>query len=214
MAQGIRKISFPKGYEKSIRNRLGLGRRQLISIEGVLELAKVHKYNFYHWNGEHWAFKSSGYYSIYTGDGKSGWYTQNFDLGVDCNGMVTHIVESRGYPPDFGISDMVKNLFKFGTKDKALDFVVEVNPKKTVEFPKGKEKKIRQILGLADSNSFQWNEIQTLAKFHGYATENGKEDVKHTYRISPVFPEKPAIKPPLDLAVDSDEVVRSIVPII
>ena len=113
---GEEKIQFPRGYEKSIRKRLGLGNRQHVDIDSVLESAKVHRYKWKRWTGEHHIFSSSGYYSIYTGASKGGWYTQNFELAVDNDGSITHIIESRGYPPDFGVNEFFARLFRLRTK--------------------------------------------------------------------------------------------------
>ena len=206
-------ILFPEGFERSIRNRLGLGQVQQVDIRTVLEVAKVHKYFWESIGSRHWAFSAPKMYSIYTGDCKSGWYTQNFDLGVDQDGMVTHIVECRGYPPDFGIGDFFASMFRFGTKDNKVKDLVASDSKKMVEFPNGKEKQIREVIGLADSNYFHRRDILTLAKFHGYTEGTGISKTSDLFRISPSSAERKARKPCLEVVVDNDEAVRSIVAI-
>ena len=213
MTDDTKTIQFPEGFERSIRNRLGLGQVQQVDIRSVLELAQVHKYLWDSYGTGHWAFSSAGIYRIYTGDCKSGWYTQNFDLGVDQEGMVTHIVECRDYPPDFGIGDFLASIFKFGTKDDEIKDLAESDSKKIVEFPHGKERKIREVIGLADSNYFHRSDILTLAKFHGYQEDSGGSKTGHLFRIHPSSSEQDAFKPRLDLAIDSEEAVRSIVAI-
>ena len=213
MTGGSNDVKFPRGNEKSIRNRLGLGQVREISIDGALELANVHRYNWYQWDFKHWAFDSFANYSIHTGMGKSGWYTQNFDIGVDADGMVTHIVESRGYPSDFGLYDLVSNLLKWDFKKKPNGVVTDDYPKKIVKFPNGKETQIRRVLGLADSDCFRRSDILKLAKFHGYKEDSGASKTGHLFRIHPSSSEHEAFKPRLDLAIDSEEAVRSIVAI-
>ena len=213
MADDTKTIQFPEGFERSIRNRLGLGQVQQVDIMSVLELAKVHKYLWDSYGSRHWAFSAPKIYSIYTGDCKSGWYTQNFDLGVDHDGMVTHIVEGRDYPPDFGIGDFFAGIFRRGTKNNELENLAESDSEKIVEFPDGKEKQIREVIGLADSNYFHRSDILTLAKFHGYKEDSGGSKTGHLFRIHPSSSEKRAFMPRLDLAIDSEEAVRSIVAI-
>lgn len=116
MTKEEKNIQFPRGYEKSIRKRLGLGSLRHIEIDSIIESAKVHQYNWKRWTAEHQVFNSSEYYSIYTGASGGGWYTQNFELAVDNDGSVTHIIESRGYPPDFGVSDFFARLFRLRAK--------------------------------------------------------------------------------------------------
>ena len=206
-------IQFPEGFERSIRNRLGLGQVQQVDIKSMLELAKVHKYLWDSFGSRHWAFSSAEMYSIYTGDCKSGWYTQNFDLGVDQEGMVTHIVECRGYPPDVGIGDFFASIFKFGTKDDEIKDFAESDSKTIIEFPNGKEKKIREVIGLADSNYFHRSDILTLAKFHGYQEDSSGSKTSDLFRISPSFGTRKGRKPCLEVVLDNDEAVKSIVAI-
>lgn len=211
MTKKTNNIHFPEGCERSIRNRLGLAQLTQIDIGTALELAKVHKYQWDITESEHWAFKAPKIYSIHTGDCKSGWYTQNFDLGVNQDGMVTHIVENRGYPPDFGVGEFLASMFRFGNKDKDQVEAIEAHPKKTVEFPTGKETQIRHVLGLADSDCFEKNDIFTLAKFHGYTADTCSLDTMHLYETNLKTPRKADIKPGLDIEIDNEHFVRSIV---
>lgn len=213
MTKGADGIQFPRGYEKSTRNRLGLGQVREISIDSALELANVHNYNWYQWDYKHWAFDSFANYSIHTGMCKSGWYTQNFDIGVDADGMVTYIVESRGYPSDFGLYDFVSKLLKWDFKKKPNGIVTDDYPKKIVKFPNGKETQIRRVLGLADSDCFRRSDILKLAKLHGYKEDSGASKPGHSFRIHPSFAGHEAFKPGLDLAIDYEEAVTSIVAI-
>ena len=213
MVNQVKNIRFPSGYEGSIRNRLGLGKVNQISLNKLLELAKVHNYVWRQIEIDHWLFSSNPYYTVNTGGSKNGRYTQDFDLGVDDKGMVTNIVENRSYPPDFGICEMLSNLFKVGTKLKNKNSLAEVVPRKPITFPCGKEKQIRYILGLADSDSFRRSDILRLAKFHGYETDSGTVFAKRNFRINPIAHKSDEFYPSLDLVVDNDEVVRSIVAI-
>ena len=213
MTGGANDIKFPRGYEKSIRNRLGLGQVREIGIDSALELASVHRYNWYQWDFKHWAFDSFVHYSIHTGMCKSGWHTQNFDIGVDADGMVTHILESRGYPADFGWYDFVSNLLKRDFEKKRLGVATGDCLDKVVEFPHGREKVIRQVLGLADSDCFHRNDIMTLAEFHGYTEDTCISKNSDLLRISPSFAEQKTLKPCLEIVIDNDEAVRSIVAI-
>ena len=211
MTSKTNNIQFPEGYERSIRNRLGLAQLKQIDIGMVLELAKVHKYQWDIIESEHWAFKAPKIYAIYTGDCKSGWYTQNFDLGVNQDGMVTHIVENRGYPPDFGVGEFLANMFRWVNRDKEQAEAIEAHPKKTVEFPTGKETQIRHFLGLADSDCFEKSDILTLAKFHGYTADTCSVDTMHLYETSLKTPKNADVKPSLDIEIDNEKFVRSIV---
>lgn len=175
MTNGKPIIKFYGGSEKRIRHRLGLGNTETISLEDVLSIAKIHNYNIQSIQRRHWVLKVDNFHRIFTGESKIGTCTFDYDVGFDSSGAVIGIYESRSFDPDYGLGRIFGYLFNFNNArvKRQADWAKQCY--QSIRFPNNKEKIIRKLLGLAETQKFDKSSLIQLGQYQGYDVHRCKD---------------------------------------
>ena len=175
MTNGRPIIKFFGGNEKRIRHRLGLGSAETISEEDVLSIAKIHNYNIQSIQRRHRVLKVVNFHRIFTGASKIGTCTFDYDVGIDSTAAVIGIYESRSFDPDYGIGRILGYLFNFNNARVKRQAEWAEQCYQSISFPNNKEKIIRKLLGLAETQKFDKESLIQLVQYHGYDVHRCKE---------------------------------------
>lgn len=185
MTNGKPTIKFYGGTEKRIRHRLGLGSAETTSVEDVLRIAKIHNYNIQSIQRRHWVLKVDNFHRIFTGASKIGTCTFDYDVGIDSTEAVIGIYESRSFDPDYGIGRIFGYLFNFNNARVKRQADLAEQCYQSISFPNNKEKIIRKLLGLAETQKFDKDSLIQLGQYHGYDVHRCKEGCEKHLNLYP-----------------------------
>lgn len=197
--------------EKRIRHRLGLGRKKSITLDELHCISNLLGYPVHFYERKHWELESQGYYRIYTGDSKFNTRTYHYDIGVDSQNFVTAIFEHRSTDPDYGIGRILAKLFGYGRRGSKDVTKIEQKPASVIAFPKNMEKKIREVLGLANLRQVNCEQVVQLAKIHGYSTQLDRGDSINQLNVHLTEHDDGKFERQLQMTVGANDMIQSII---
>ena len=179
-------FNFYNGPVKRIRHRLGLGNATSIGVDDLLKIAKIHGYHVELVNVSHWEFSVSKFYRIFAGESYIGTCMFYYDVGFDSRGMVTDIFEGHCLDPDYGIGRFLAYVFNYKNARDRRQAEWAERRRQSIQFPHNKEKKIREILGLAETQHFKKTDLIELSSLHGYEVQHCNTSDGNQFNLNPV----------------------------
>ena len=203
-------IKFYGAPEKRTRYHLGLGSSTTIGIAEMLRIAKIHNYIVELVNSGHWKFNGSMYYQVFAGESKYGTRNYYYDVGFDSVGSVTDIFGGYSTDADYGLGQFLAYVFNINKARDKRQAVWAERRNQSIKFPCNKEKKIRETLGLAETQHFEKTELMDLALLHGYKVRGDEKGASNEIDLYPVPSVPKKLKQHFRMIVGDNDKVESI----
>lgn len=96
---------------------------------------------------------------------------------------MTDIFEGHCLDPDYGIGRFLVYVFNY---NNARERRWAERRRQSIQFPHNKEKKIRETLGLAETQHFVKTDLIELSSLHGYEVQHCNTSCGNQFNLNPV----------------------------